>query len=108
METVMALTGQIGMEHGQVFPFGCFMVGEVEPKRDFDRSTRDQFVQEADRDTGVALWQVDVVDADPEGRDKTVRVVIASPVQPVPPEVAPGGAVRPGEVEGLTVRPYVA
>ena len=104
----MALNGQIPMEHGQAFAFGTYMVGEVEPKRDFDKSTREQAIQELDRDTGLPLWQLDVVDADPEARDKTVRVVIAAPVQPVPPETAPGLPFRPVEFEGLTVRAYVS
>jgi hypothetical protein len=104
----MALTGAIGMEHGQVFPFGCYMVGEVEAKRDFDKSTRDTFVQESDRETGLPLWQLEVIDADPEARDKAVRVVIAAQVQPVPPTETPGSPFRLVEFEGLTVRPYVA
>ena len=104
----MALTGQIAMEHGQVFPFGCYMVGEVEPKRDFDKSSRETFVQESDRDSGLPLWQLEVIDADPEARDKAVRVQIAAQVQPVPPGQTPGLPFRLVEFEGLTVRPYVA
>ena len=103
----MALTGQIAMEHGQVFPFSCWMVGEVEPRRDFDQSTREKFVQATDRDSGLPLWQVQVVDADPEARETAVTVYIAAPVQPVPPEPTPGLPFRLVEFEGLTVRPWV-
>ena len=39
-------------------------------KRDFERSTREQAIQEVDRESGVPVWTVDVVDADPEARDK--------------------------------------
>jgi hypothetical protein len=104
----MAIKGAIQMAHGDVFPHGCFMVGEVQAMRDFDRSTKDQAVQAVDRDTGVLVWTVDVVDADPEARERTVRVKVLAPVQPVPPEAAEGVPFRPVEFDGLTATPYVA
>jgi len=76
----MAIKGAIGMNHGDVFPHGCYVVGEVQAMRDFDRSTRDQAVQAVDRDTGLLVWTVDVVDADPEARERTVRVKVLAPV----------------------------
>ena len=76
--------------------------------RDFDRSTKDQAVQAVDRDTGELVWTVDVVDADPEARERTVRVKVTAPVQPVPPETAPGLPFRPVEFDGLTATAYVA
>jgi len=104
----MAIKGAIPMAHGDVFPHGCFVVGEVEPMRDFDRSTRDQAVQAVDRDTGELVWTVDVIDAERESRDRMVRVKLLAPVQPVPPAEAPGVPFRPVEFEGLTATPYVA
>jgi hypothetical protein len=104
----MAIKGGIRMNHGDVFPHGCFVVGEVQPMRDFDRSTKDQAVQAVDRDTGVLVWTVDVVDADPEARERTVRVKLTAPVQPVPPAEAEGVPFRPVEFDGLTASPYVA
>jgi hypothetical protein len=104
----MAIQGAISMAHGNVFPHGCFVVGEVTPMRDFDKSTREQAVQATDRETGELVWTVDVVDADPDAREKTVRVKITAPVQPVPPETAPGVPFRPVEFDGLTATPYVA
>jgi hypothetical protein len=104
----MAIRGAIRMQHGDVFPHGCFVVGEVQAMRDFDRSTREQAVQAVDRDTGELVWTVDVVDADPEARERTVRVKITAPVQPVPPEAAAGVPFRPVEFDGLTATPYVA
>jgi hypothetical protein len=104
----MAIKGAIRMNHGDVFPHGCYVVGEVQAMRDFDRSTRDQAVQAVDRDTGLLVWTVDVVDADPEARERTVRVKVLAPVQPVPPEMAEGVPFRPVEFEGLTATPYVA
>jgi hypothetical protein len=103
----MAIKGAIPMTHGDVFPFGCFGVGEVQAMRDFDRSTKDQAVQAVDRDTGLLVWTVDVVDADPEARERTVRVKLVAPVLPVPPEAMAGAPFRPVEFEGLTATPYV-
>ena len=104
----MAIKGAIPMRSGDVFPHGCFVVGEVTPMRDFDRSTREQAVQAVDRETGELVWTVDVVDADPEARDKTVRVKITAPQQPVPPAAMDGAPFRPVEFENLTATPYVA
>jgi hypothetical protein len=104
----MAIKGAIPMASEDAFSYGCFVVGGVEPMRDFDRSTRDQAVQAVDRDTGVLVWTVDVIDADPNARERTVRVKLLAPVQPVPPEAAPGVPFRPVEFEGLTATPYVA
>jgi hypothetical protein len=104
----MAIKGAIRMSQGDVFPHGCYVVGEVEAMRDFDRSTREQAVQAVDRDSGLLVWTVDVVDADPEARERTVRVKVLAPVQPVPPETAPGVPFRPVEFDGLTATPYVA
>ena len=103
----MAIKGAIPMRHEDVFPHGCFVVGEVQAMRDFDRSTREQAIQAVDRDTGELVWTVDVVDADPEARDKTVRVKITAGVQPVPPAAMEGAPFRPVEFEGLTATPYV-
>ncbi len=102
----MAVQGRFQVGHGDVFPHGCFMVGEVTPVRDFDRSTKDAAVQAVDKDTGLLVWQVDVIDADPEARSKSLRVKILAAVQPVPPAAAEGVPFRPVEFDGLTVTPY--
>jgi hypothetical protein len=104
----MAIKSAIPMNPDDVFGFGSYMVGEVQPMRDFDRSTKDQAVQAVDRDTGELLWTVDVIDADPEARERTVRVKLLAPVQPVPPEAMSGAPFRPVEFDGLTATPYVA
>jgi hypothetical protein len=104
----MAIRGAIRMQFEDVFPHGCYVVGEVQAMRDFDRSTKDQAIQAVDRDTGELVWTVDVIDADPEARERTVRVRISAPVQPVPPETAAGVPFRPVEFDGLTATPYVA
>jgi hypothetical protein len=104
----MAISGAIPMEHGFVWPYGSFMVGDVQAMRDFDRSTKDQAVQAVDRETGELVWVIDVIDADPEARDRTVRVKLLAAVQPVPPEAMAGAPFRPVEFDGLTATPYVA
>lgn len=90
-----------------VFPKGAYVLG-VGPVRDFDASTASREVQARDKDTGELLWQVDVIDGNTETPgDKQVRVKIAAPHQPVPPEALPGSPFRPVEFVGLTVTPWV-
>lgn len=106
----MALQGPIPVAFGQVFPFGAFAVGEVEPVNDFDRSTADRKVQEMDKVTGEPVWSLMVLDADPAARSaasKTVKVKIIAPVMPVLPEPVPGSPFLPVEFEGMAVQPWV-
>jgi hypothetical protein len=104
----MAVQGPIPVEFALVFPRGLFAAGVFEPVRDFDASKAGgRFVQSKDRQSGLPLWQVDAIDADPAARDKTVRVKVAAADQPVLP-AAPGGLpFVPVEFAGLTVTPYV-
>jgi hypothetical protein len=102
----MAMLSAIPVAFGFVFPHGAYAKGGVEPVRDFDRSQAGRFVQATDKTSGVRLWQVEVIDADPESRG-SVKVKIASEVQPVLP-AGPGGLpFVPVEFEALTVTPYV-
>ena len=48
----MAVQGPFKVAFGDVFPYGAFVKGGVEPVRDFDRSSRENFVQGRDKDTG--------------------------------------------------------
>ena len=74
----MALQGPIPVEFGTVFPDGAFAAGKFEMVRDFDRSQGDRVVQQADKHTGLPLWVVEVIDADPEARQRTVKVKVAA------------------------------
>ena len=105
----MAIKNKFPVPMGEVFPHGAFVVSEVEPVRDFDKSAPGRPVQQVDKESGLPVWSVSVLDADPEARraDKTVTVKIAATHQPVPPEAAHGLPFRPVEFEGLTVTPYV-
>src|SRR5271165_15669 len=101
------LQGQISVEFGAVFPDGAYAAGRTEMVRDFDRSSGDRVVQQIDKHTGLALWVVEVIDADQTARQRTVKVKIAAQVQPVLPSPAPGSPFTAVEFECLTVTPYV-
>jgi hypothetical protein len=105
----MALQGPIPVDFARVFPHGCYLVGEVEPVKDFDASTGGRFVQARDKTTGEPVWQVAVMDADPtlKPAQKTVAVKILSPVQPTPPAPVAGLPFTPVEFDGVSVTPYV-
>lgn len=105
----MALTNRFKITMLDVFPHGAYLVSEVEPVRDFDKSSPGRPVQSVDKESGLPVWAVSVLDADPEARrgDKTVTVKLACRHQPVPPEAVAGLPFRPVEFEGLTVTPYV-
>jgi hypothetical protein len=104
----MAVQGPIPVEFAQMFPRGLFAAGAFEPVRDFDASKAGgRFVQSKDKQSGLPLWQVDTIDADPAARDKTVRVKVAAADQPVLPAASGGLPFVPVEFAGLTVTPYV-
>ena len=68
--------------------------------RDFDRSSGDRVVQQVDKDTGLPLWVVEVIDAQEDARQRTVKVKIAAQVQPVLPSPAPGSPFTAVEFDG--------
>jgi hypothetical protein len=104
----VAVQGAIPLEFAHAFPRGVFAAGAFEAVRDFEASKGGRFVQSKDKASGLPLWQVDVIDADPQARDKTVRIKVAAPDQPVLPAPASGLPFVPVEFAGLTVTPYVS
>jgi hypothetical protein len=102
-----AFLGPFPVEFGAVFPSGAFAAGGVEKVRDFEKSSGDRVVQQADKHTGLPLWVIEVIDADPEARQRTVKVKVAAQYQPVLPEAPPGSPFVPVEFEGLTAMPWV-
>src|ERR1700758_2996827 len=88
----MALQGPIPVQFGAVFPDGAYAAGSFEMVRDYDRSTPDRAVQQADKDSGLPLWAVEVIDAQ---------------VQPVLPPPSPGSPFTAVEFDGMTATPYV-
>jgi hypothetical protein len=104
----MALQGHpIPVEFGTVFPDGAYAAGKVEMLRDFDRSQRDRIVQQVDKDTGLPVWVIEVIDAQEAARQRTVKVKVVAEYQPVLPAPAPGAPFTAIEFEGLMVTPYV-
>ena len=103
----MALQGPIPVEFGAVFPDGAYAAGGFEMVRDFDRSQGDRVVQQVDKVTGLPLWVVEVIDADPEARQRTVKVKVAAQVQPVLPPAVAGSPFTAVEFDGMTATPYV-
>ncbi|MGB5952639.1 MAG: plasmid replication, integration and excision activator [Ornithinimicrobium sp.] len=105
----MAIAKRLQVGHHDVFGHGAFLVSEVSQVLDFDASTRENKVQAREKDTGLPLWQVEVLDADPEAgkKGRTVVVKFAAKVQPIPPESTGDMPFRPGEFDGLSALPYV-
>ena len=106
----MAVQTRLSVSMGDVFPLGAFVTGQIEPAEDFDlKQAGNVDPQVRDKVTGQRVWNVRVLDADPEARrgQAEVSVKIAADHQPMPPEALPGLPFRPVEFEGLTVTPYV-
>ena len=103
----MAMHGQIQVQFGMVFPDGAYAAGGIEMVRDFERSTADRLVQQTDKETGLPLWVVEVIDAQEDARQRTVKVKIAAQVQPVLPSPAPGSPFTAVEFDGMTATPWV-
>jgi len=99
---------KVPVPHSFVFPHGPLGL-RVEPVVDFDK--RGQVDDQArDKATGERLWQVVVMDLDPEaGRfgGAEVRVKIAAPHQPVLPASSVPGYPPAVEFTDLVLIPYV-
>ena len=90
-----------------VFPAGCVLVPDsITEAQDYDEATRARTPMR-DKLTGQRVYQVRVMDMDPElaGRSREVAVKVTADVQPVPDNGAP---FAPIEFVNLTVTPYVA
>jgi hypothetical protein len=115
----MAIRGAIRVEFEDVFPHGAWLVSEVTPVKDYDRSTEqvDQQVVERDEQGEPVLvdgqplrhWQVTVMDGDPQvkQRDKTLTVTVIAAHQPVPPEAVANTPFVPVELTGMTFRTWL-
>jgi hypothetical protein len=90
----------------QVFPEGCHLVPDsISEAMDYDEETKRRSPA-ADKVTGKPVFQVRVVDMDPDltGRSREVVVKVVADRMPVPPTRQP---FEPVEFENLTVTPYV-
>ncbi len=102
----MTVLGPFPVEFGAVFPSGAYAAGGVEMVRDFERSKGDLVIQQTDK-AGLPLWVIEVIDADPEARQRTVKIKVAATYQPVLPDTPPGSPFTPVEFEGMTATPWV-
>ena len=103
----MPVLGPFPVEFGTVFPSGAYAAGPFEKVRDFDRSSGDRIIQQADKATGLPLWVIEVINPDPEARQRTVKVKVAAQYQPVLPDNSAGSPFIPVEFEGMQATPYV-
>jgi hypothetical protein len=105
----MALPRKIPVSFATVFPFGVYMVGEISAVRDYDRSTRENAIQAVDPDTGLLVWGVDVVDADPEATksNRTMTVKVTAKVQPVLERASSDLPFTPVEFTDMTATAYI-
>lgn len=69
----MAIPKWLQIGHDQVFSLGAFLVSEVTPMIDFDKSSGDNRIQATDRETGSPMWQVEVLDGDPSAPKRSRR-----------------------------------
>jgi hypothetical protein len=97
---------RINIKQHEHFPFPLMLVGDVGARRDFDKSTKDHPVQEVDKETGLPIFEAEVVNTDPEARksDRSFTVKLICERQPVPPESADASGMRPvvfAHLEGL-------
>lgn len=96
---------RIRVRFEDVFPAGCVLVPDsIAEAMDFDANTKVR-TPSKDKVTGQRVYQVRVMDADPElgAQSREVVVKILADVQPVPPV----GPFQPVEFEGLMVTPWV-
>ncbi len=100
----MAIQGPIPVEFGHVFPRGAFAAGGFEPVRDFEASKAGRFVQSKDKQSGLPLWVADVIDGDPQARDKTARVKVAAADQPAARSYGADGARQRARGHDLPAR----
>lgn len=107
----MAIQRRISVNHAAVFPQGAYIVGEVEAVLDFNAPKREDGSrpQQVDKDTGLPMWSVQVLDADPEAgkREKTMNVKMTAKHQPVPPENSTGMPFCPVEFGDLVAVPWI-
>ena len=97
---------RLAVSMADVFPHGCHLMPDsITEAQDYNEQTRAR-TPAIDKLTGQRVFQVRVVDMDPEleGRSREVVVKVLADRQPTPPTRAPFELV---EFENLTVTPYV-
>ncbi|GEB95944.1 plasmid replication, integration and excision activator [Microbacterium lacticum] len=103
----MALQSGIPVSFEAYFPVGAFAIGEVTPVIKWEDGQ--PHGRDLDKNTGHPLWQVRVIDADPDARkgQNEITVKLASVLEPQLPPEANGLPFRPVVFDGLFVTPYI-
>ncbi|SIK46342.1 pra like protein [Mycobacteroides abscessus subsp. abscessus] len=90
--------------------YGLMTVSGIQKVQDFNAIAQDgERPQKIDEKSQLPVWQVTVLDADPEAKaaQKTFAVKILSASMPVLPEPKDGMPFPTVDFENLTVTPYV-
>lgn len=103
----MAIRVGIPVSFETYFPHGVLSFADVE--RGMKWTDGGGSVEDFDKVSGLPIWLVRVIDADPDVRkgQAEVTVKVTSAVEPTLPPEVPGFPFRPVVFEGLTVTPYV-
>jgi hypothetical protein len=99
----MAVEGRINVRHEDIFTQPVLVLS-VDAVEDFDKKRAGNVdPQDIDKQTGMRLWSVSVLDPTaPQGR-REIKVKIAADAPPAPPN----GLMSPAEFDGLQVIPYL-
>ena len=103
----MAVQTRFPVQMEDVFPQGAYMIGEVIAANDFAKKRAGEVdPQLRDKISGQRVWQVRVLDPDPESRkgQAEVTVKVASDHQPVPPKGPTTGPFAPWPSRGSPSR----
>jgi hypothetical protein len=99
----MAVQGRVPARHEDVFPVPV-VVMSVDAVEDFEkRKAGAGDPQERDKETGMRLWAVSLMDPSAQAGKREVKVKMAADHQPVPPN----GIGGPVEFDGLVVIPWL-
>jgi hypothetical protein len=107
----MAIQKRFKVDHGDVFAQGAYVKGGAEKVLDFDVKVArgEERPQQKDKETGLPIWQVMVIDPDDDAgkKDTTVGVKFLAKVKPILPENKTPFPFTPVEFVGLEALPYV-
>src|SRR5699024_12597195 len=106
----MAVQTRFPVQMEDVFPQGAYMIGEVIAADDFEKKRAGEVdPQLRDKISGQRVWQVRVLDPDPESRkgQAEVTVKVSSDNQPVTPKGTTTGTFRTVAFAALTLTPSV-
>lgn len=100
---------RMSIKQHEHFPHPLMLVGDVTMSRDFERSTKDNPVQAVDKETGLRIYEAEVVNTDPEARksDRSFTVKLLAEKQPVPPPAPEGSSMRPVAFTHLEAMPWL-